>query len=99
MLAEFSTIPVLKKDEGFSKYVAEALDIIAASGLDYELTAMATIVEGPADEIFALIRKVHDAMFEHSDRVLTNIRIDDRRDASGRLKGKVKAVREKMKSS
>jgi uncharacterized protein (TIGR00106 family) len=96
MLAEFSVFPIDKGAEGLSKYVAESMELIEASGLDYEVHAMGTLVEGPADEIFALIRKCHDNMLRHGDRVITNIKIDDRKDAKNRIKGKVRSVEEKL---
>ena len=44
-LLEFSMTP-LGQGESVSQYVARSLEIIDASGLDYELHAMGTIVEG-----------------------------------------------------
>ncbi|MFH0823547.1 MAG: MTH1187 family thiamine-binding protein [Pseudomonadota bacterium] len=96
MLAEFSVAPIDKGAEGLSRYVAESMKIIQESGLDYEVHAMGTLIEGPADRVFEVIRKCHENMVRNSDRVLTSVKIDDRKGATGRIKGKVRAVEEKL---
>jgi uncharacterized protein (TIGR00106 family) len=96
MLAEFSTFPMDKAADGLSKYVAESMEIIRESGLDYEVHALGTLLEGPADDVFDVIRKCHDNMLKHGDRVITTVKIDDRKGAGDRIKGKVKSVEEKL---
>jgi len=96
MLAELSVSPIDKGSEGLSKYVAEAVKIIAASGLDYEVHALGTLIEGPSDKVFEVIRRCHETMTRHSDRVLTTVKIDDRKGATGRIRGKVRSVEEKL---
>jgi len=87
MLAEFSIVPT-DKGESVSKYVAEILDIIDQSGLEYRLNAMGTTVEGTCDEVFDLIKTCHNTMRMYSNRVVTHIAIDDRHGAEDRLQGK-----------
>jgi uncharacterized protein (TIGR00106 family) len=96
MLAEFSVFPLDKGMDGLSKYVAESMKIIADSGLDYEVHAMGTLIEGSADEVFSVIRTCHDNMLRHGNRVITTVKIDDRKGAAGRIKGKVKSVEDKL---
>lgn len=93
MLAEFSVIPL---DHGthMKEYVAHILDLVDKSGLDYELTAMGTIVEGEPMLVWPLLRDCHEAITEMSDRVETRVVIDDKKGASGRLVGKVRDVEE-----
>lgn len=91
ILASFSIAP-LDRGESVSKYVAQLVDLIDRSGLDYQLTPMATIVEGEFEEVMALIAACHQKMRSMSRRVITNIKIDDREGASGRLAGKVESV-------
>ena len=57
-----------------SKYVARCLEIVDASGLDYRLNPMGTVVEGPFDEVLALIARCHQAVAKDCDRVSTTIR-------------------------
>lgn len=96
MLAELSVFPLDKGAEGLSLYVAESMKIIEASGLDYEVHALGTLIEGPADTVFEVIRDCHYNMTRFSDRVVTTVKIDDRKGATGRIKGKVRSVEEKL---
>ena len=93
MLAEFAVVPL---DHGTSmkEYVAHILDLVDQSGLDYELTAMGTLVEGEPMLVWPLLRDCHEAVTDMSDRVETRIVIDDRKGAKGRLVGKVRDVEE-----
>ena len=91
MLAMFSIAP-LDKGESVSKYVSELVDIIDKSGLPYQLTPMATIVEGELDEVMELISTCMRKMREHSNRIIATINIDDRKGKSGRLQTKIAAV-------
>ena len=75
-----------------SKYVGRCLEIVDASGLDYRLNPMGTVVEGPFDEVLGLIARCHKAVAKDCDRVSTTIKIDDRKGASGELDGKVRRV-------
>lgn len=93
MLAEFTIVPT-GKGESLSKYVAESLDIIDKSGIRYTLTPMGTVVEGEWDEVLSLVKKCHDNMRGHANRVITTIKIDDREGAENRLEGKVRSVEE-----
>jgi len=65
--------------------------------LNFQLTAMGTIIEGDLDRILEVIRKLHEVPFNHGAmRVSTTIRIDDRRDKVGSIEQKVKSVEYKM---
>ena len=95
MLAEFSVTPI-GKGVSVSEYVARCLAIVDASGLDYRLNPMGTVVEGPFDEVLALIARCHKAVAKDCARVSTIIKVDDRRGASGELEGKVRRVEEAL---
>jgi len=91
MLAEIQFVPVGTGEE-LKELIAKAVDLIEKSELDYQLTAMGTLIEGEWDEIMALVRKCHEKLFEDANRLVTNIVIDDRKGAKNRLKGKVLEV-------
>jgi uncharacterized protein (TIGR00106 family) len=95
VLLEISITP-LGKGESVSAYVAECVDIIDRSGLDYELHAMGTIVEGKLDQVLDLMRRCIEQMAKHSERVTCAAKLDYRRGASGRLKSKVVSVEQKL---
>jgi len=95
MLAEFSIAP-FDKGESLSKYVAEIIDLIDKTGLNYRLGAMGTTVEGDFDEVFDLIKVCHLKMREFSRRVITHIAIDDREGAVNRLEEKPRSIEKRL---
>jgi len=95
VLLEFSIFP-LSKGESVGAYVARSLKIIEASGLDYRLHAMGTIVEGELDQVLDVLKQCMEAMAADCDRISCAAKLDYRRGASGRLVSKVKSVEEKL---
>jgi uncharacterized protein (TIGR00106 family) len=97
-VAEISIVPVGTDSASISTYVATAVKLVEASGLKYELSSMATNLEGDLDGILEVFRKMHESAFEHGAvRVLTALKIDDRRDKPLTIDGKKAAVRAKLK--
>ena len=99
-VVEISVAPLGTATTGVSEYVAACVEIVAASGLAYQLNPMGTVIEGDIDAIFAILRKMHEVPFgKGAQRVSTLIKIDDRRDAGSHgLQGKVDSVLVKLKS-
>ncbi len=96
-VAEISVVPVGTDTASISDYVAGAVKIVEASGLKYELSSMATNLEGDVDSILEVFRKIHESAFEHGAvRVLTALKIDDRRDKALTIEGKKAAVKTKL---
>ena len=95
VLLEFAMYP-LTKGESVSAYVARSLDIIDKSGLPYQLTSMGTILEGEWDEVMAVVTECYKTMSRDCDRVGTQIKIDHRAGASGRLQSKIESVQKKV---
>lgn len=93
MLASFAVVP-MGITGGVRDLVAAALKIVDESGLPYELGPMYTTLEGDPDRVMEVILRCHRRVLELAPRVLTNITIDDRRGATGRLEGKVRDVEE-----
>lgn len=91
MLAVFSIFPI-GKGEGLSQYVSRIIQLVDESGLEYRLNPMGTVVEGEWDEVLDLIKRCHQTMRQFSTRVITNISIDDREGAVGRITGKIESV-------
>ena len=91
VLMEFSLIP-LDKGASFSSHVAETLEIVDASGLEYRLTPMGTIVEGEWAQLQRLLDACFRALAAQSGRVSLQVRYDHRAGKSGRLAGKVASV-------
>jgi uncharacterized protein (TIGR00106 family) len=95
MLAIFAIAPH-SGEKHLSRFVAKTLEKVRASGLDHQITAMGTLVEGEPEEVFNLIRDCHIMMREHGSRIGTKIWIDDQVGKSGRIRDKVKSVEDKL---
>lgn len=95
MIAEFSIVPV-GAGLSLSPFVAECLRIVRDSGLKHQLTPMGTVLEGDGDKVVATIMACHSQVLRMSDRVVTSIKIDDRRDRPADMERKVRSVEEKL---
>ena len=98
MIAEFSVVPI-GKGESISQYVAECLKIVDSSGLDYRINPMGTVIEWDFDSVMAVIRRCHERVMELCPRVMTTIKIDDRKGSKGMLDSKVRSVEQKLGKS
>ena len=95
VLLDFSMSP-LSKGESVSKYVARSLKIVDSSGLDYRLHAMGTVLEGEWDQVFDVVKSCYESMSTDCDRITCTIKVDARKDASGRLSSKIKSVEDNL---
>ena len=95
VLAELSLFP-LDKGTHLSGPVAKAVDLIAKSGLTYQLTAMGTLIEGEWDDVMKLVTACYDEMKKDSDRIYLTLKIDAKQGAKDQLKEKVAHVEEKL---
>jgi uncharacterized protein (TIGR00106 family) len=91
LLVEISIWPM---DKGMSvgPYVAKALDVIDRSGLSYKVGPMGTCIEGPYEDVMAVVKHCHEVLMSDCDRIVCQLKMDWRRDASGRIEGKVNRV-------
>ncbi len=95
VLLEMSIVP-MGVGESLSPYVAECVDLIGQSGLDYELNSMGTIVEGELPAVLAVMQQCIEKMAEHSDRVTCSAKLDFRKGKTGRIISKVQSVEQKL---
>ncbi len=97
-VAEITIVPLGVPNTSLSSHVARVLRVLKKSSLQYELTGMGTIVTGDVDQILAVLKEMHESCFnEEVSRVMTQIRIDDRRDRKGTPEQKIRSVMEKLK--
>lgn len=97
-IIEVSIVPVGTATPSLSAYVAGAVQVLRdEAGIKYELTAMGTIIEGDLSRLLTLAGRMHQSVFEAGAvRVVTTIKIDERRDKPSSMSGKVEAVRRKL---
>jgi uncharacterized protein (TIGR00106 family) len=80
-----------------STYIAKCERILAAAGLDTRLHAYGTNIEGEWDEVFAAIKRCHEAVHEMgAPRISTTIKVGTRTDRRQSMDDKVRSVEEKM---
>ena len=95
VVAEIFITPLGTGESTIREFIRALLPRIEASGLVYQLTAMGTLVEGGLDEVLALVRELHTQTFDlhtGTDRVVTHVRIDERRGESLTLEGKMRGA-------
>ena len=95
MLVELSIVP-LNGHEHMSGDIAEVINTIEESGLDYELTPTGTCIEGDWNEVMETIRECHQQIKEDAPHVLTHIKIDDEDGVDNKLERNVKSVETKL---
>ena len=97
-IAEVSVVPLGTKTPSVSQYVARAIKVLEREkDIKYELTAMGTVIEGDLNKILAVVKKMHEETFgEGVARVLTTVKIDDRRDKSQSMKEKLDSLKNKL---
>jgi uncharacterized protein (TIGR00106 family) len=99
-VVEVSIIPLGVPGTSLSSHVARVLKVLQESSLKFELTAMGTIINGDLEEIWHVLKKMHESCFAGEvGRVLTQVKIDDRRDKPASSEQKIRSVMSKLSAS
>jgi len=97
-ILEISVVPLGTSETSLSAFVADCLRVLEEEKVTYELSAMGTNIEGNLKDLMRIALKMHEVPFKKgARRVLTTLKIDDRRDKKGSLKAKKEAVRQKLR--
>ena len=90
---EISVVPVGTGTPSFSSHVTEAVEAIERSGLPYQVTPTATVIEGSVEQLLHIAGAIHQTALEHgTQRVITHMTIDHRLDKSTNLAQPMEAV-------
>ena len=97
-VVELTVCPLGTGTTSASKYVAGAQKVLADQDkVKYMLNPMGTVMEGNIDEIFALVRKIQEDVFDKGvDRVYSIIKVDYRRDKVASMEQKLASVKSKL---
>ena len=96
MLAEFSVTPV-GVGVHVGQQVAKAVKVVKDSGLDYQLTALGTLLEGKREDVMKVILKAHETLLATNERVYTRIVLDEfRQETPGRIRSKVTKIEKEL---
>lgn len=80
-----------------SKYIAACEKVLAEAGLETELHAYGTNIEGEWDAVFAAIKRCHETVHAMgAPRITTTIKLGTRTDRRQSIQDKVESVRQKL---
>lgn len=87
MLVEIQVLPTPTGPPGDGyAHIDAAIGVITASGAHYEVGALGTTVEGRPDELWPLLRDVHEATLRAgAGQVITMIKVAEATGGGGRL--------------
>lgn len=92
-IMEIDVIPLGTESSSVGDYVTRAVKVLKEAGAKYRVTPMSTVVEGELDDLFRLAKMMHAATFTGEvKRVVTTLKIDDRRDEKVGMDEKVEKV-------
>ena len=94
IIAQLSIAPV-GKDVSVSKYVKIVLNTLKKDHVKFETNAMATVIEtDDLRTLFDVVEKAHNAVLAvGAKRVITELKIDDRRDKDATITSKLNALK------
>ena len=97
-IMEISVIPVGTESPSVSPFVAQCVKIVEQHGLQYAVNSMGTEIEGELEALLAVAVQMHRAPFaKGAQRVVTTIKIDERRDKELTITEKKQAVLKRLK--
>lgn len=93
VIAELWVVP-LGVGVSVSRLVAEAVKVLREAGVRFKVTPMCTVFEASsAEEAFRVAWRAHEAVLRAGAiRVITSLRVDERRDVDGSMEGKVESL-------
>ena len=98
-IADISVVPLGTETPSVSKYIAKAVKVLQKEkDMKYELTPMGTIIEADLDKILLMVKQMHEVIFDEGIvRVVTTVKIDDRRDKVTSMHDKVQSVKRELR--
>jgi len=80
-----------------SKYVAECHRVLQETGLQHQLHAYGTNIEGEWDAVMAAVKRCHEVVHEMgAPRISTILKLGTRTDRLQTMEDKVRSVQEKL---
>ena len=95
MMVEFSVVPI-GKGVSLSAVIAEVMNIVVESGVNYRVNPMGTVLEGDWDAVMSVVKQCHEAVMKNAERAIMTIKVDDRKGKEARMDRKLAAVEQKL---
>jgi len=98
IIVEFNIVP-LGVGTSVSKFLVPAINELERRRVKYEVTPMCTIFEVEnVEEAFNVVKAAHEAVFgENVKRIVTTVKIDDRRDIKRGMREKVESLEKEIR--
>ena len=97
VIADLCVVPI-GVGVSVSKYAAACESILKEAGLNINLHAYGTNIEGEWDDVFAAIKRCHEVVHEMgSPRISTTLKVGTRVDREQTMQQKIDSVNEKLK--
>jgi len=99
VIVELNVIP-LGVGVSVSEYLVPALRVLENLDVKYETNPMCTVFESEnVEKALDIIKEVHNAVFNGEvKRLVTTVKIDDRRDVKRSMKEKLESLEKTLKS-
>lgn len=82
-----------------SKYIVACEKVIQEAGLESQLHAYGTNIEGEWDAVFAAVKRCHEVVHEMgAPRITTSMRVGTRTDRVQTMQDKIDSVENKLKN-
>lgn len=92
VIVDFCIVPI-GVGVSLSRYIAACQTVLESSGLDTRLHAYGTNIEGPWDEVFAAVKRCHEAVHAlGAPRITTTLKLGTRTDRAQSMDDKVNSV-------
>ena len=92
-LMQLTVIPLGTDGPSVGAYVADIERYLRANNIEHSLNDMGTVIYGSADDLFQLARELHAIPLKSgAPRVLTQVSIDERRDADPKIDEKRQSI-------
>ncbi|HEY50625.1 MAG TPA: MTH1187 family thiamine-binding protein [Dehalococcoidia bacterium] len=100
-ILEISVMPLGTGTPSVSKFVAGAMRVLQAEkDLKYEMSSMGTNIEGDLERLLDIALRMHRSAFDAgAQRVVTTMKIDERRDQVASIQSKLAAVKEELEKA
>ncbi len=96
VIADLCVVP-LGVGLSVSNYVAACERVLTEAGLNTQLHAYGTNIEGDWDQVFAAIKRCHEVVHQMgAPRISTTIKVGTRTDRAQTMADKVRSVEEKL---
>jgi uncharacterized protein (TIGR00106 family) len=97
VIMDVHIVPVGKEGASMGDTVVETVKVAEAEGVTYRIGPMGTTLEGDLATLLRVAQRMHEVCFRMGyPRVITSLRIDDRRDKDLSMNYKVESVGEKL---